>query len=87
MVVIMVVLILHFALMPLNVCYGFRWNGKNGEALIRLSDRVIILHNSILQINQAMRTDTGRYTCLASNLAGKRESIPALLTVKPKPII
>ncbi|XP_050671976.1 netrin receptor UNC5C-like isoform X2 [Leptidea sinapis] len=53
---------------------------KNGAPLV-VDDNVQITKESSLVFKQATLLDMANYTCVAENLAGKRMSEPALLTV------
>ena len=55
---------------------------KNGQSIERaLNRRLLVSHEGSLLINDVRAHDTANYTCVAENLAGKRFSEPALLTV------
>lgn len=54
---------------------------KNGQHIDKQNKRVLVSHEGSLLINEVRSTDAANYTCVAENLAGKRVSDPALLTV------
>ncbi|XP_041372950.1 roundabout homolog 2-like isoform X3 [Gigantopelta aegis] len=56
----------------------------NSEPL-QLGGRIAAADNGDLVIKSVMVTDAGKYTCLAINKGGEKESTPATLTVLEKP--
>ena len=54
---------------------------KNGLPLEKSNKRIIVSHEGSLLINDIRITDSANYTCVAENIAGKRLSDPAQLTV------
>ena len=55
---------------------------KDGERIDVQSDvNFIISHEGSLIVSQARLTDSGNYTCGAQNIAGRRLSESAILTV------
>ncbi len=54
---------------------------KNGHTLDKSNKRVIVSHEGSLLINEVRISDAANYTCVAENLAGKRLSDAAQLTV------
>ncbi|NXJ63832.1 HMCN1 protein, partial [Rostratula benghalensis] len=57
---------------------------KNGQALSEDEDHKFLSSGRFLQINNAQVTDTGRYTCIASNTAGdKSKSYSLNVLVSP----
>ncbi|KAH9494396.1 Netrin receptor unc5b [Bulinus truncatus] len=57
------------------------WLKDNVEINVNVDVNYIITSEGHLIINQARRTDTGNYTCGAENIAQRRTSTSALLTV------
>ena len=57
---------------------------KNGLAIEKNSQRILVSHEGSLLINEVRMSDTGNYTCVAENRAGKRVSDSAQLTVTGK---
>ena len=55
---------------------------KDGVALAPDGDRVFVDESSTLHVMDARRDDTGQYACVAENIAAKRQSAPAQLTVR-----
>lgn len=54
---------------------------KNGQPIEKTNKRVLVSHEGSLLINEVRQTDSANYTCVAENIAGKRFSDPAQLTV------
>ena len=54
---------------------------KNGSPIEKANKRIIISNEGSLLINEVRNSDSANYTCVAENLAGKRFSDPAKLTV------
>lgn len=48
-----------------------------------LSCRITVLPSGVLQIQGVQRGDAGNYRCIATNIASRRRSIEAALTVTP----
>ncbi|XP_054706689.1 protein sax-3-like [Uloborus diversus] len=62
-----------------------RWR-KDGEVVsISKSGRIRIVPPGNLVISEVRQSDEGRYSCVAQNLAGVRESLPVHMTVHVKP--
>jgi len=57
------------------------WN-KDGRTLPSDGDRVYVDQFGSLHVVDARRDDSGRYSCVAENLAGQRHSAPARLVVR-----
>uniref|UniRef100_A0A3B3UC02 Protogenin n=1 Tax=Poecilia latipinna TaxID=48699 RepID=A0A3B3UC02_9TELE len=55
----------------------------NRVALPLSTDRITVLPSGILQIQGVQRGDAGHYRCIAANIASRRRSIEATLTVTP----
>ncbi|KAM4597248.1 protogenin A [Fundulus diaphanus] len=49
------------------------------------TDRITVLPSGVLQIQGVQRADAGHYRCIATNIASRRRSIEATLTVTPAP--
>ncbi|XP_042350178.1 matrix-remodeling-associated protein 5-like [Plectropomus leopardus] len=49
------------------------------------SERVVVVSNGILEVRLAQKTDTGNYTCQASNSAGERSMVVGLEVEAPNP--
>lgn len=62
-----------------------RWT-KDGD-LVQISSRIMLEDSGTLRIKDTRRGDTGVYVCVASNVAGEKESIPCQLTVKGSDIL
>ncbi|XP_078477614.1 immunoglobulin superfamily DCC subclass member 3 [Lampetra fluviatilis] len=56
---------------------------KNRTALTEDDDRYTFLPSGVLQITGVRPEDSGYFRCIASNVAGRRRSMDALLTVTP----
>lgn len=54
---------------------------KDGSPL-KLSSRLVILDQGVLQIKNVLKSDEGNYRCIASNIAKTRYSQAAILSVK-----
>jgi netrin receptor unc-5 len=54
---------------------------KNNQLIEKSNKRILISNEGSLLINEVRLTDSANYTCIAENLAGKRFSDPAELTV------
>ncbi|KAJ8247871.1 hypothetical protein GJAV_G00251520 [Gymnothorax javanicus] len=57
----------------------------NRVSLPLTTDRITVLPNGVLQIQGVERSDAGTYRCVATNIANRRRSAEAVLTVKPAP--
>jgi len=57
-----------------------RWLKDGGR--LRASDRVTIDVQGALTIHRARRDDEGSYVCVASNVAGDRQTEPAQLHIR-----
>lgn len=62
-----------------------RWK-KDGE-LVKPSDRITVADAGSLKIRDSRREDAGLYVCVAYNVGGEKESVPAKLSVREKPRI
>lgn len=51
------------------------------EFMVLLSNRITVLPNGVLQIYGVNQGDAGNYRCVATNIANRRRSIEATLTV------
>ncbi|CAG5855571.1 unnamed protein product, partial [Menidia menidia] len=49
------------------------------------SERITVLPSGVLQIHGVKRADAGHYRCIATNIASRRRSTEATLTVTPAP--
>lgn len=54
---------------------------KNNQIIDKSNKRILISNEGSLLINEVRLTDSANYTCIAENLAGKRQSDSAELTV------
>ena len=54
---------------------------KNGMPLSITDSAILVTSEGHLLISQAKESDTANYTCIAENIAAKRFSSPAQLTV------
>lgn len=54
---------------------------KNGKAIDKSNKRVYVSHEGSLLISQVLSTDSANYSCVAENLASRRVSEPAFLSV------
>jgi len=59
-----------------------RWL-KDGSR-VRTSERLTIDEQGALTVRDASRDDVGTYVCVASNVAGERQSEPAQLRIRGK---
>uniref|UniRef100_M4AIM4 Protogenin n=1 Tax=Xiphophorus maculatus TaxID=8083 RepID=M4AIM4_XIPMA len=57
----------------------------NRVTLPLFTDRITVLPSGVLQIQGVQRGDAGHYRCIATNIASRRRSIEATLTVAPAP--
>ena len=64
-----------------NVAFSVLYFFSRFIDLYHYVDRIRILDNGNLVINNVKQEDVGEYQCFASNVAGTRESHPALVTV------
>jgi len=55
---------------------------KDGVPLPPDDERILVDASGSLRVMDARRGDTGRYACVAENIAGQRHSAPARLTVR-----
>jgi len=55
---------------------------KDGVALPSDGDRVFVDLSGSLHVMDARRDDSGQYACVAQNVAGRRQSAPAILIVR-----
>ncbi|KAL4660700.1 protogenin A-like [Arapaima gigas] len=58
----------------------------NQTALPLATERMTMLPSGVLQIRGVEHSDAGRYRCVASNIANRRRSSEATLTVIPAPV-
>ena len=63
----------------LNLFFVFYLNSR--IPIKKSNKRVIISHEGSLLINEVRINDSANYTCVAENLAGRRSSDPAMLSV------
>ncbi|GFU30687.1 roundabout homolog 2 [Nephila pilipes] len=61
-----------------------RWR-KDGEVVNTGKGRIRIVPPGNLVISEVRQSDEGRYTCIAENMAGMRESLPVHMAVHVKP--
>lgn len=61
------------------------WQHNGQPVRVTETSRAQLLPSGGLVINDVRHHDQGRYTCVAQNLAGVRESQPAVLTVHVRP--
>lgn len=64
-----------------------RWEKNRKRLALDDDDRVRVDQHGSLHIDEAQKEDSGTYQCIAFNIAGERESRPAQLTIKQKPVI
>ncbi|KAF5891569.1 protogenin A-like, partial [Clarias magur] len=57
----------------------------NRVTLPLATDRITVLPGGVLQIQGADQKDAGSYRCVATNIANRRRSVEATLTVTPAP--
>ncbi|XP_060733789.1 protogenin A [Tachysurus vachellii] len=57
----------------------------NRVTLPLATDRITVLPGGVLQIQGVDRRDAGHYRCVATNIASRRRSVEATLTVTPAP--
>ncbi|KAG9341152.1 hypothetical protein JZ751_019591, partial [Albula glossodonta] len=57
----------------------------NRTVLPLATDRITVLPNGVLQIQGVQHGDAGNYRCVATNIANRRRSTEATLTVNPAP--
>uniref|UniRef100_A0A3B5A3K9 Protogenin n=1 Tax=Stegastes partitus TaxID=144197 RepID=A0A3B5A3K9_9TELE len=57
----------------------------NRVTLPLTTERITALPSGVLQIHGVQRADAGNYRCVATNIASRRRSIEATLTVTPAP--
>uniref|UniRef100_A0A8C4F200 Protogenin n=1 Tax=Dicentrarchus labrax TaxID=13489 RepID=A0A8C4F200_DICLA len=55
----------------------------NRVTLPLATERITVLPNGVLQIHAVQRADAGNYRCIATNIASRRRSTEATLTVTP----
>lgn len=53
------------------------------SCIIFLSSRITVLPSGVLQIHRVQRADAGNYRCISTNIASRRRSTEATLTVFP----
>ncbi|XP_026731821.1 neogenin-like isoform X3 [Trichoplusia ni] len=64
---------------------GVHWT-KDGQSLdVEVNGRIMIVNGGDLRILESLPTDSGVYRCVASNVAGERQSRPATLLVLRRP--
>ncbi|XP_042345387.1 protogenin A-like [Plectropomus leopardus] len=57
----------------------------NRVTLPLATERITVLPSGVLQIHGVQRSDAGNYRCIATNIASRRRSTEATLTVTPAP--
>ncbi|XP_041648489.1 protogenin A-like [Cheilinus undulatus] len=57
----------------------------NRVTLPLTTERITVLPSGVLQIHNVQRSDGGNYRCIATNIASRRRSTEATLTVTPAP--
>ncbi|XP_034052791.1 protogenin A-like isoform X1 [Gymnodraco acuticeps] len=57
----------------------------NRVSLPLATERITVLPSGVLQIHGVQRKDAGNYRCITTNIASRRRSIEASLTVTPAP--
>ncbi|KAM6943598.1 protogenin A [Xenentodon cancila] len=57
----------------------------NRVTLPLATERITVLPSGVLQIHGVQRADAGHYRCIATNIASRRRSTEATLTVTPAP--
>ncbi|TMS13539.1 Protogenin A [Larimichthys crocea] len=57
----------------------------NRVTLPLATERITVLPSGVLQIHGVQRADAGNYRCIATNIASRRRSTEATLTVTPAP--
>lgn len=57
-----------------------RW--KKDSELVKTGDRVVLEESGALRLRDARKEDSGIYVCVAYNIGGEKDSIPARLTVR-----
>ncbi|XP_035483950.1 protogenin A [Scophthalmus maximus] len=57
----------------------------NRVTLPLATERITVLSSGVLQIHGVQRADAGNYRCIATNIASRRRSTEAALTVTPSP--
>ncbi|KAM3625132.1 uncharacterized protein V6R79_007308 [Siganus canaliculatus] len=57
----------------------------NRVTLPLATERITVLPSGVLQIHDVQRADAGNYRCIATNIASRRRSTEATLTVTPAP--
>ncbi|KAM9366791.1 protogenin A [Symphorus nematophorus] len=57
----------------------------NRVTLPLTTERITVLPSGVLQIHGVQRADAGNYRCIATNIASRRRSTEAILTVTPAP--
>ncbi|XP_072550603.1 protogenin A isoform X2 [Salminus brasiliensis] len=59
----------------------------NRVTLPLATDRITVLPSGVLQIQGVHQKDAGSYRCVAANIASRRRSVEAILTVTPAPTV
>uniref|UniRef100_W5LPE9 Protogenin n=1 Tax=Astyanax mexicanus TaxID=7994 RepID=W5LPE9_ASTMX len=59
----------------------------NRVTLPLATDRITVLPSGVLQIQGVHLKDAGNYRCVAANIASRRRSVEAVLTVTPAPTV